>query len=316
MMLAIIIGGTAVMGTWSLHGQVPMAKTQAPGFFRTMVGDFQVTALNDGVIPWPTKTVLPTATAEQIEKGLFETGLTDPVGMSYNAFLVNTGTKLVLIDVGTGGKLNDSPAFRGAGLLLANLRAAGYETEQVDEIYITHLGPDHIGGLTQGSKPTFPNAKLRAAKAEVAVFLEDRGLQRGDSVWRPFRAGLFEPYIKAGRFEDFDQDIVLVPGIRALATPGHTPGHTSYLIESKGQTLIVLGDLVHAGAIQFTYPSLPTVFDADQKGGIAQRERIFRLAAEKDYWVAGAHLSFPGIGHIRSEQGRYRWAPVNYTIPD
>src|SRR5687768_15187364 len=89
--LAIIIGGTAAIGTWPLHGQVPMQKTQAPGFFRIMVGDFEVTALNDGVIPWPTKTVLPTATTEQIEKGLFDMGLTDPVGMSYNAFLVNTG---------------------------------------------------------------------------------------------------------------------------------------------------------------------------------------------------------------------------------
>jgi len=310
--VAAIIGLTAAMGTWSLRAQAPRPKTQAPGFYRMMVGDFEVTALNDGVVPYPTKTVLPTATAEQIEKGLFEAGLTDPVDMSYNAFLVNTGTRLVLIDVGTGGKLNDSPGFRGAGRLLANLRAAGYRPEQVDEIYITHLGPDHIGGLTEGSKPTFPNAKLRAAKAEVAVFLDDRRLQRVESIWRPFRAGLFGPYIKAGRFESFDEDIALVPGIRALATPGHTPGHTSYLVESKGQTLLVLGDLVHAGAIQFTYPSLPTAFDADQKAGSAQRERIFRLAAEK---VAGAHLSFPGIGLIRAEQGGYRWAQANYTIP-
>jgi glyoxylase-like metal-dependent hydrolase (beta-lactamase superfamily II) len=301
--------------TTPLRAQTPPVKTQAPGFYRFMLGDFEITALNDGVIPYPTKTVLPTATPEDITSGLFAAGLTDPVGMSYNGFLVNTGTKLVLIDVGTGGKLNDSPYFRGAGRLLQNLRDAGHRPEQIDEIYISHFGPDHIGALTHDSKPTFPKAKVRAAQAEVAAFLESRTPTR-DSTMRVFRAGAFEPYMTSGRFERIDGDLELVPGIRALATPGHTPGHTSYLVESKGQTLLILGDVVHLGALQFAHPALPTIFDADQKGGASQRERIFRLAAEKDYWVAGAHLPFPGIGHIRADAGRYRWAPVNYTIPD
>src|ERR1700692_3136530 len=88
----------------------PMVKTQ-PGFYRMMLGDFEVTALNDGVVAYPTKRVLPSATPEQIKKGLSDNGLTDPVGMSCNAFLINTGSKLVLIDTGTGGKLDDEPEF-------------------------------------------------------------------------------------------------------------------------------------------------------------------------------------------------------------
>ena len=107
----------------------PMVKTQAPGFYRIMIGEFEVTALNDGVIAYPTAQVLPKATPEQIKSGLEENGLTDPVEMSYNAFLINTGRKLVLIDTGTGGKLNYDPGFHGAGHLMANLRAAGYSTQ-------------------------------------------------------------------------------------------------------------------------------------------------------------------------------------------
>ncbi len=292
-----------------------MAKTQAPGFFRFQLGDFEITALNDGVVPYPTKTVLPTATAEQISSGLFAAGLSDPVGMSYNGFLINTGTKLILIDVGTGGKLADNPGFRGAGRLLANLRAAGYRPEQVDEIYISHFGPDHIGGLTQPTGVTFPNARLRVSANELAAFLGDGSISGPDSSYRRFLIGLFDPYRRAGRFAPFDQDTVLVSGIRSLATPGHTPGHTSFLVESRGATLLVLGDVIHLGAIQFPEPSLVTVFDRDQREGAAQRARIFKLAADRDHWVAGAHLSFPGIGHIRADRVGFRWAAVDYPIP-
>ena len=134
-----------------------MVGTQ-PGFYRMMLGDFEVTALNDGVVAYAVSRVLPTATADQIKSGLSESGLTDPVGLSYNAFLINTGSKLVLIDTGTGGKLDTEPEFYGAGHLIANLRAAGYRPEQIDEVYITHFHSDHIGGLLAGDKAAFPNA--------------------------------------------------------------------------------------------------------------------------------------------------------------
>ena len=164
-LMLILCGGKAVAAS------VPMVKTQ-PGFYRLMLGQFEVTALNDGVVAYPTTLVLPTATSEQIKRGLSASALTDPVGISYNAFLINTGRKLVLIDTGTGGKLNDEPEFHGAGHLMANLRTAGYKPEQVDEIYITHRGQDHIGGLTVGRERAFPNALLRAPKSEFDLFLE------------------------------------------------------------------------------------------------------------------------------------------------
>ncbi|MEZ4457314.1 MAG: hypothetical protein R2882_12325 [Gemmatimonadales bacterium] len=118
-----------------------LIPAQAPGYFRFLLGDFEVTALNDGVIPYASKSVLPTATAEQIGRSLRQPRPLRPVGMSYNRFLINTGSKLVLIDVGTGGILSDNPGFREVVEALANLRDAGYSPEQVDEIYISHFGP-------------------------------------------------------------------------------------------------------------------------------------------------------------------------------
>jgi glyoxylase-like metal-dependent hydrolase (beta-lactamase superfamily II) len=292
----------------------PMVKTQ-PGFYRMMLGDFEVTALNDGVVGYPTAELLPTATPQQIKEGLFENGLTDPVGMSYNAFVINTGSKLVLIDTGTGGKLENVPAFHGTGHLMAHLREAGYQPEQVDEVYITHLGPDHVGGLTLGGERAFPNAMVRAPKAEVDLFLHPETAPAWTRSWTKFWADLFAPYIKAGKFESIEGDVVLTPGIHALATRGHAPGHTSYVVESKGQTLIVMGDLVLMSALQFAIPSLASSADADPKAAADQRLRVFKVAATDDDWVAGGHLSFPAIGHIRAGQGRYFWVPINYAIP-
>ena len=293
----------------------PMVKTQS-GFYRMMLGDFEVTALNDGVVAYATTRVLPTATPEQIKTGLSEQSLTDPVGMSYNAFLINTGSKLVLIDTGTGGKLDDQPEFHGTGRLMANLRAAGFRPEQVDEVYITHLGPDHVGGLALGMERAFPNAILRAPKGEVDLFLHPDTAQARTKSRTQFWAALFSPYIQAGKFQSFDSDTTLTPGIRALATHGHAPGHTSYVVDSKGQTLIVMGDLVLMGALQFAHPSLGSSFDANPKLAAEQRRRIFKMAAGNDYWVAGGHLSFPGIGHIRAGQARYFWAPASYLLPE
>src|ERR1700690_1812435 len=120
----------------------PIVKTQAPGYYRQMVGDIEVTALSDGTAMLPVKDLLVNATPEEITHALARAYLASPLETSINAFLVNTGTKLVLIDTGTGGAMGPT-----SGKLLGNLRAAGYGPEQVDEVYITHMHGDHIGGL-------------------------------------------------------------------------------------------------------------------------------------------------------------------------
>lgn len=312
-----LAAGMALMASWmsTAFAAAPVAQSQ-PGFYRLQVGDFQVTALNDGVVAYNTKRLLPTATAQQVMEGLAENAVTDPVGMSYDAYLINTGTKLILIDSGTGGKFDNLPEFHGTGHLMRNLDAAGYRPEQIDEVYITHLGPDHVGGLTIDAKRAFPNAVLRAPKLEVDLFQHPETAPAWTKNWTRFWADSFAPYIEAGKFRSFADDIELTPGIRALGTHGHAPGHTSYMVESRGHALIVMGDLVLVQALQFAHPELGSSFDSDPKAAADQRIRVFKLAAESGDWVAGAHLSFPGLGHIRAAQDRYFWIPAQYSVSE
>jgi glyoxylase-like metal-dependent hydrolase (beta-lactamase superfamily II) len=291
----------------------PLAKTQAPGFYRMMLGDIEVTALNDGVVPLPVDKLLTNASPEDIRSSLARVYLAVPVETSFNGFLVNTGSKLVLIDTGAGTLMGP-----GTGHLVLNLRAAGYKPEQVDEIYITHMHLDHVGGLTLNGQRVFSNAVVRAAKREGDYWLSPAKMAAAPSDEKAgFQNALtsLDPYVKAGKFHPFDGDIPLVPGVRALDTHGHTPGHTSYAVESQGKKLIVIGDLIHVAAAQFPNPSITIKFDSDPKAAKEQREHTFRAAADEGYWIAGAHLSFPGIGHLRADQGGYDWIPVNYSIP-
>jgi glyoxylase-like metal-dependent hydrolase (beta-lactamase superfamily II) len=125
------------------------------------------------------------------------------------------------------------------------------------------------------------------------------------------------PYVAAGKLQPFTNDGKgegeIVPGVKPWASHGHTPGHSSYLVESKGQRLVVIGDLIHVGAVQLADPSVTIEYDVDSADAAAQRAKIFtRLAGERD-WVGAAHLPYPGLGHLRAVGQSYSWVPANYT---
>jgi glyoxylase-like metal-dependent hydrolase (beta-lactamase superfamily II) len=289
----------------------PQLKTQAPGYYRMMLGDFEITALSDGTFMAPLDKLLSNTTPAKTEKALAAAFLSNPVETSVNGFLVNTGSKLVLIDTGAGSYFGPT-----LGNLLVSLKAAGYTPEQVDEVYISHMHPDHIGALLSGGKPTFPNAIVRADKRESDYWVSQEHMDAAPKENKEFFKDAIEsltPYIAAGRYKPFDGDTDLVPGVRALASRGHTPGHATYVIESKGQKLALWGDLVHAAAVQFPTPSVTIGFDSDSKSAAVQREKAFLDAAKHGYWVGAAHLPFPGIGHLRTNGTGYTWVPANYT---
>jgi glyoxylase-like metal-dependent hydrolase (beta-lactamase superfamily II) len=120
-------------------------------------------------------------------------------------------------------------------------------------------------------------------------------------------------YVDAHRLRTFDGDAEIVPGIRSVSSRGHTPGHSFYAVESKGQKLLLWGDLIHAGAVQFPSPSTTIRFDVDSSAAAVQRNKAFADAARQGYWVGAAHISFPGIGHVRSAGKGYDWIPANYS---
>ncbi len=309
--LLTAIATAALLIAFSAHAATPMAKTQAPGFYRMMLGDFEVTALSDGSLPLRVDTLLTNTTPAKVKKALDRWYLKEPVDTSVNAYLINTGTKLVLIDAGAGALFGPT-----LGKLASSLQASGYRPEQVDEIYVTHMHGDHIGGLTAGDKLAFPNAIVRADQHDADYWLSQAKMDAAPADAKDFFKGAMlsiNPYAAAGKFKPFDGDTELVPGIKAVAARGHTPGHTVYVVESKGEKLALWGDLMHVAAVQFADPSVTITFDSDSKSAAVQRKRAYADAAKSGYWVAAAHLAFPGIGHVRTEGPGYAWLPANYA---
>jgi len=311
--LAASCVGAAMWSPTTARAAAPLAKEQAPGFYRLMVGDFQVTALSDGTVALPVDQLLTRTTPAQVKKILARSHLESPLETSVNGYLINTGSKLVLIDAGAAGLFGPT-----LGKLVANMKAAGYQPEQVDEIYITHLHPDHVGGLMAGDKPAFPNATVRADQHDADFWLSQANMEKAPADAKGFfqgAMGALNPYIAAGKFKPFDGNTELIPGIRAQAARGHTAGHTIFIAESKGQKIVFWGDLMHVAAVQFENPSVTIKFDSDSKAAAIQRRKAYADAARQGNLVAAAHLSFPGIGRIRAQGSGYVWVPVNYAPP-
>lgn len=288
----------------------PMAKTPAPGYFRIMLGEVEVTPLSDGTVDLPVDKLL-SQKAEATTAALAKAHLKAPLETSDNAFLINTGKKLILVDTGAGVLFGPT-----LGKLQASMQAAGYTPDQVDEVYLTHMHSDHLGGLARESGMAFPNAVVRASKTEAGHWLNQANMDKapaaGKDTFKNARAVL-DPYLKAGKFKAFEGDIEVSPGIRAQGGHGHTPGHTTFVLESGGRKMVFIGDLIHVAAVQFENPAVTIGFDGDQKAAAAARKKLFDAAAKDGTLIGGAHLQFPGLGYLRSEGKGYRFIPVNYT---
>lgn len=291
----------------------PLVHAAAPGYYRLMIGEAQVTALSDGTDPLHARELLNTP-PEHSDQLLNAQALASPVETSVNAYLVNTGGRLILIDTGAGSLL-----VATTGALQASLRAAGYRPDQVDEIYLTHLHIDHLGGLMDGARRAFPNAVVRANRRDSDYWLSATEAARADAMAKPFfaaAAASLQPYIDAGKFQPFDGATALSGGIRSYPHYGHTPGHTAYGLESGGQKIMFWGDLMHVAAVQFAEPDITIKFDTDAAAAAVQRKSAYAEAAAQGYLVAGAHVSFPGIGRLRKDGTGpgYVWLPVNYAL--
>ena len=309
--LKAALAAISICAFGAAHADAPQAKGQAPGWYRMMLGSFEITALSDGTVALPVDKLLTNIAAERTQALLARSYLKPPVETSVNGYLINTGSKLVLIDTGAAGLFGPT-----LGKLVANLKASGYQPEQVDEIYVTHMHPDHVGGLMAGDKPAFPNAVVRAATREGEYWLSKANLDAAPQEAKGFFQGAMaslNPYVAAGKFKPFDGETELAPGIRALPSPGHTPGHTIYAVESQGNRLVVWGDLMHVAAVQFPQPSATMQFDVDSKAAAPQRQKNYADAAKKGYYVAIAHVAFPGIGKLRADGRGYVWVPANYS---
>lgn len=295
-----------------VYASAPMVQTQVPGFYRTHVGKFEVSALSDGTSELDAK-LLKNIQTEKLKHSLSDMFVQYPnMQTAVNAYLVNTGDHLVLIDAGAGNLLGQA-----LGRILDNLKAAGYTAEQVDTVLLTHLHADHAGGLIDtNGHPVFPKAEVLVAKKENSYWLSKQTSANASSELKPFFemvSHIAEPYIANEKWATFTANSVVVPGIKAVSIVGHTPGHTAYEIESDGKKLLVWGDIVHSHAVQFDKPSVAFAFDADATEAISTRLKLMQSLATSRSLVAGAHLPFPGIGHINAKGNEtFQWVPVEF----
>lgn len=310
----ILLLGAAVLASLAplVQAEAPKVQTQVPGYYRHQLGQFEITALFDGAIELDTQ-LLKNASAADLQRLLSRMFVGNPkMQTAVNAYLVNTGSHLVLVDTGAAKLFGPS-----LGYVLQNMKAAGYEPAQVDTVVITHLHGDHMGGLNDAAgQPLFTKARILVAQADSDFWLSQKVAARAPDKVQPFfkmaRDGA-APYLASGQWQTFTDGSELVPGIRAVRANGHTPGHTAYAIESEGQKLLIWGDLVHAHAVQFAKPGVSIEFDIDQKQAIATRRSIMKAMAASKSLVAGMHLPFPGIGHVREDgKGRYSWVPIEF----
>lgn len=313
---SLLVAGTLVFSNISfvVQAETPKVQTQVPGYYRTQLGQFEVTALYDGAIELDTKLLRHTSTAD-LNRLLARMFVGNPkMQTAVNAYLVNTGSHLVLVDAGAAKLFGPS-----LGHVLQNMKAAGYEPEQVDAVVITHLHGDHMGGLNDASgQPVFPKAAVFVSQADNDFWLSQNVADSAPKELQPFfkmARDTAAPYQITGKWKIFAEGQVLVPGVQAVKASGHTPGHTAYAVESEGQKLLIWGDLVHAHAVQFARPGVSIEFDTDQKQAIATRRAIMRAMAESKSLVGGMHLPFPGLGHVRAEgKGSYSWVPVEFQL--
>ncbi len=275
-----------------------------PGFHRKTFGDTVVTALSDGYLVLPNEALQGIAPAEAgaMRDALFRGAAPRT---SVNAFLVQSGGRTILVDAGAGGK-----AYPTLGRLADSMAAAGVQPGEVDTVLMTHLHIDHWGGLTNNAgAAAFPGAELLVPAAEAAYWLDAAAMAAAPEEAKPRFAGAqaaVAPY--RDRMRTFDGGEP-VPGLRAVALPGHTPGHTGYLLGGGGARLLIWGDVMHVPDVQAPRPEVTIGFDSDPAAAVASRRQALDMAASERLMVTGMHLHFPGFARVTRTGDSYALVP-------
>lgn len=279
-------------------------QRQAPGVHHLAVGDTIVTALNDGTIEAAFEWLTGIAPAEAT--ALHHAGFRHvPPRITVNAFLLHMPGRLVLVDGGGGTSMGP-----GMGALSAGLASMGVAPADVDVVLATHLHPDHVGGLVDsGGVAVFPNAELVVHEAEPRFWGDDAVFAKLPDEHKEFALLARATVAAYGNRLRQVRDGEVLPGVSALPAPGHTPGHTGWLIASGDASLLIWGDVVHMPGVQFARPDAGMGFDVDGALAIATRQRLMDMAATERLRVAGMHLDFPAFGHVAPAREGYAFVP-------
>jgi len=287
----------------------PATGKQAAGIYRYKIGSYELTAVHDGTWYRPIDDkFVKNAAWPDVQKALADNFLpTDKLPLPFTALLVNTGSKLVLIDTGTAGQL--APTAPGIG---ASLAAAGIDPKAVDIILISHFHPDHINGIkSKEGQILFPNAEINVPAPEWTFWMDDANMSAAPPA---ARAG----FLNVRRiFNDIAKDVKrfepgkdVAPGITSIAAHGHTPGHTVFAVASGSESMLVLGDTTNHPWLFVRNPEWQAVVDVDGALAADTRKKMLDRAAADKMLVQGYHFPFPASGHIAKRGTGYDLVPV------
>ncbi|RKG40145.1 MBL fold metallo-hydrolase [Acinetobacter rongchengensis] len=290
-------------------------QPQVAGYYQHQVGNTQITTLLDGT-NFMSPTLFKDIPTEQVQEILKKYHVDQAKGVqtSVNAFLVNTGNKLVLVDSGTADCFGAH-----LGSVMKNLKASGYQPEQVNTILLTHLHPDHSCGVSKNGVANYPNATIYVSENEADYWLNPKQLQKIPKDQQAKYTGTvpkikaaLAPYQTKKQFKTFKLGDT-IDGFEVISTQGHTPGHFSYKLKTSDEDVIFIGDIVHSHTVQFDRPETAIDYDIDPKAAVQTRLKQFADYAKHGQTIAAPHLPFPGIGHIYSaDEKSYQWIPVHF----
>ena len=311
---------TAVASTTSVASRAatPQSGHQAPGFYRYRVGSIEITVVNDGVSRMPiTDDFVENASKEQVNAALEAAFLEkDFYAGPYNPIVINTGRKLALVDTGTG-----EAAFKSSnglnGRLQLSLAAAGFDTSAFDAVIISHYHGDHINGLLKADGSlAFPNAEILVPAAEHKFWMDDGEMSRATKPrvvfgFKNVRRLMTNELLKRLRTYDWDKEVI--PGVMAVGTPGHTPGHTSHIVASENRSVYVQADVTHAPFLFARHPEWHFMLDIDPVAAEVTRRKVYDMLVADRLLVQGFHYPFPAAGHVEKSGTGYREVLVNWS---
>jgi len=308
---AAIVPATAKLA----NAAAPKVGQQVPAIYRFTVGEAEVTALLDGHIDFGTEIFNDhdEAKAAEVMAENMQPMVNGALRIPVNGYLVNSGGKLTLIDAGTAQLMGPT-----LGKLEAGLAAVGVQPGEIDTVLLTHIHPDHSGGLVDGEgKAVFENAELAVSKTEWDFWYDDgilAGVPEGNKPFFHMARNTTSPY--RNRLKLIEGETEVAAGFTSLALPGHTPGHTGYMLNSGDESLLFWGDIIHLTGLQFTQPDTTIVYDMDPVQTAQTRRKLMDRAAADNLQVTGAHIDFPGLGRVHRDGDAYRYqaAPWQYAL--
>jgi glyoxylase-like metal-dependent hydrolase (beta-lactamase superfamily II) len=306
-----LAGGAASLAAFAAspaRAAAPMLGVSRPSVYRFKLGSFEVTNILDGYVQGngPHPTFGNNQAPEAVQAYATSQGL-NPTKMEavYVNTLVNTGKELVLFDAG-----NAKGRLPTAGKLAELFATAGYKPEQVDVVVITHGHPDHVGGLMEGGKPVYANARYVFPEVEFDYWKKGDNIPEARKATRDLFMQAAVPLGDKATFLKGEGEVV--SGIRSVPAYGHSPGQMAYHIESDGQRLLNWGDVANHYIMSVQQPEWHVAFDQDKDMGVATRKRIFDMASNDKIAVVGYHMPFPALGFVEKAGASYRWVPASY----